>query len=169
MSLIFGLGAVPGQPVEDFSLRTKLGMAKGLCIKAILLGAIECELTDDEVRELLPTFKSYFAVRCIFNPQGSEKQEKFGAMQSKMQEAARPRPDCFQGFNMFALQAILDGIQLEVAMDQYFEDFEGTDNQSKMWSELEKHIIRSLLSLSPEGRAAVAYHWDNYPAKWSSS
>jgi len=145
-------------------------MSKGLCIKAILLGAVNCDLTDDEVKEMLTRFQSYYSVRCIFKPEVNEKDEKFGALQSKMQEAARPRPDCFQGYDTFSAQAKLDGLEINAALDQYFLDFEtSTDNSNKYWSELEKHIIRALPTLSEPGRKAVAYHWDNFPAKQSGS
>lgn len=170
LSLIFGLGAVEGQHVQDFSLRTKLGMSKGLCIKAILLGAVNCNLTDDEVKEMMPHFQSYFAVRCIFKPEGNEKEEKFGALQSKMLEASRPRPDCFQGFATFSIQATTDGLEILVALEQYFNEFEtSSSNVNKQWSDLEKHIIRALPTMTEAGRKAVAYHWDNFPVKQSDS
>ena len=170
LSLIFGLGATPGQNVEDFSLRTKIGMSKGLVIKAIVLAAVNCNLTDDEVRALMPQFQSYFSVRCIFKPEVNEKDEKFSAMQGKMQEAARPRPDCFQAYATFHAQAVADGLGEDVAFEQYFGEFEsGSDNTNKHWSDLEKNIIRALPQMCPEGRKCVAYHWDNFPVKQSGS
>jgi hypothetical protein len=170
LSLIFGLGAVEGQNVPDFSLRTKIGMSKGLCIKAILLGAVNCDLTDDELKEMLPRFQSYYSVRCIFKPEGNEKDEKFSALQSKMLEGSRPRPDCFQGYATFSSQASSDGLEIDVALDQYFLEFEGgSDNSNKHWSDLEKHIIRALHTMTEAGRKAVSYHWDNFPAKQSGS
>ena len=168
LSLIFGLGAVAGQNVADFSLRTKIGTSKGLCIKAILLGAVNCNLTDDEVKEMMPRLQSYYSVRCIFKPEVNEKEEKFGALQSKMLEAARPRPDCFQAYATFSSQASVDGLHIDPALDQYFIEFEkSSDNSNKHWSDLEKHIIRALPTLSEAGRQAVSYHWDNFPAKQS--
>ena len=170
MSLIFALGSVAGQNVPDFSLRTKIGMSKNLSIKAILLAAVNTNLTDDEVKELLPTFQSYFSVRCLFKPEANEKDEKFSALQTKMLEASRPRPDCFQAYATFSTQAQLDGLEINTALDDYFDVFESSsDNSNKHWSELEKHIIRALPTLSEEGRQVVSYHWDNFPAKQSGS
>lgn len=170
LSLIFALGAHAGQIVPDFSLRTKNGMSKGLCIKAILLGAVNCGLTDDELKEMMVRFQSYFSVRCVYKPEGDEKDEKFGALQDKMLEAARPRPDCFQVYATFSSQAKIDGLEIEVAMEQYFLEFErASDNSNKHFTDLEKNIIRALPTLSEWGRNFVAYHWDNFPAKSSGS
>ena len=169
MSVIFHAGVVIGQPVADFSLRVKLGMSKSLCIKTIILAAVSCDLSDEELQLLMPQFQSYFSAKAIYAPEGSEKEERFGAMQAKMQEAARPRPDCMQCYEVFAAQAIADGLDLPTAFLKYLDDFDNSANQNKHWSELERSIILQLIDLTDEGRKSVAYHWDNYAVQKSGS
>ena len=170
LSVIFPTGASIGQPVTDFSLRVKVGMSKSLCIKTIILAAVSCDLMDEEVLHLLPQFQSYFSAKAICAPEGTEKEEIFGAMQAKMQEAARPRPDCMQCYEVFAAQAKADGLDLPTAFQKYFDDFDNSINQNKQeWSELERCVILQLTDLTDECRKSIAYHWDNYPAQKSGS
>ena len=86
-----------------------------------------------------------------------------------MQEAARPRPDCIQGYTTFIVQARAEGKDLTEVIDGYFSYFEeSSQSMAKHWSDLEKNVIRVLHYLGPEGRKHLAYHWDHFPAKTSA-
>jgi hypothetical protein len=46
---LFAKGAAPGEAIGPFSLRTKVGVSKQLAIKVILLAAVACDLSDEEL------------------------------------------------------------------------------------------------------------------------
>jgi len=162
IEVTFAKAAAPGSPVGDFSIRTSIGFAKSLAMKINIIAAVELGLSDTELGAALPEFQSYYGFRCICKPGSSDWELRKAAMQDKMAEAARPRPDVLQMFNTFRLQAAEDGEPYSTACPRYMEELEGaTTNINRHMSDMEKVIVgKTLPALTASGIREVEYHWN---------
>ncbi len=64
--------AAPGDAINKFSMRVKIGTAKQLAMKINILASVDLGLKDNEVQSLLPAFQSYYSFRCHYLAMGSE-------------------------------------------------------------------------------------------------
>jgi len=161
--------AVIGAPIKPFSVVHRIGFSKSLAAKAIIIGAIECGLGDEDVLIMKDHFEALYSMNAVLQESDIRDQEaRFGTLRKKFEESSRPRPDPFNVLFTFKEQAKADGKPLSEVMGTYIEDFNsGSDVEAKQLSELEQCVVKILPELLPATQQSIEYHWDNYKSKQS--
>lgn len=160
---------VPSTLIADFSVSVGVGFAKSLAIKMLLVAAVECQLTDDQLQVILPQVKALYSVRCIYKKATSKKQDRFEALQEKMAQASRPRPDPLQVASLLMAQCAEEGGTWDSHANQLIQEFQqGSEGDHRIISDLEVQIVKMVPQLDDETRTLLEYHWSNFPAKQSA-
>ncbi|CAJ1395061.1 unnamed protein product [Effrenium voratum] len=159
----------PGQAIQSYGVGHGIGFAKSLAIKMLLLGVVQMQLSDAELKVIAPQLKALFSFRCLYKTLGDEKQDRIQCLKDKFGEAARPRPDCIQVCTILQAQAREEGAQWEHAAARMISEFnKGSTNEVKQLSDLEMCIVKVLPSIEEDTLKMIDYHWQNHAIKTSA-
>ena len=94
----FSPESIPGMDISEYSIKSRIGFAKSLAGKLLLLGVIEANLTDEDVLVIQPCLQALFSMNATFSgPEAGEAahyHDGFSALRKKLGIKPGPtRPD----------------------------------------------------------------------------
>ena len=160
--------AVTGTQLQDFSLRLDIGLSKSLATKLIPLACHHLNLSDEEVRLILPELKAVFRVKATFSPASSMKEQIKQSIGSKMQVSERPRPTPVQLAYAWMERCKEEGQNYGEVIDEYIREYNMDSTERKLVTDLEADVVKVLPLQTEECQNKVEYHWQNFKPKKSA-
>ena len=162
LDLLFSRGAVPGQPVEAWSMIHCIGMGKSSACRMVLEMVIDLRLSDAELVVIGPQVKALLRMHAVYEPAATDEEQLVRAMSTKVQLTTRPRPDPLMWAKKFSDLILSQGHRFQEVIGQKIDAFNQDKAQAFQIGDAEQCFIRLFMYQNAGFVQALDYHYMNH-------
>ena len=153
----------PWKPeIQIFSMRLRIGFARSLSCQLILLAVMDLKLQDAELLGIQHLLQPLFVVKAVWEGSANIREEVDKTIRGKMQLAEVKRLDPIQCAHAWATRARAEGVEYNMVIDTYLQEFRDAATGTQSISDLEEKVIKLIPAQTAACQRKLAYHWQNF-------